>query len=443
MDPWGLCKQNIPANAEKKEYDDIASNQGRVFAIFGIGKKGIGRDKFFMWFVVTCKRYIHFYQISGNGNSPIDYIHVYTGVLGREIIYAKFLSEGVVCIIDEEYAINLFYTEDIFLSYIDKKNLPKVEALGKAFLESQQEPTTSIHHNKKNWEKSITQKLQKLESILESKLEDSTPPDDDPTEPNFLLEKRYSLEGPPQTKEIILTSDVVNIVDQNYWLISKKGWMYIKDRSKYLEFHVQGVREYFSDLLERKSYSFCLNILDSMYERNFTRLRDLYVDFPGRRELNMQCLLNPVGIKAALERLLAHKLKKYLEKTVSALSQEIVDLVRDGPAQLHTATGIMGLVILVLCKFKRQDLLFKEFKSTITSNSLLVDSFGQYVLGFYEKGWIPEFPAEMMADLGRTFENTLKGERQKGSFIYLAFKKYTENFRGPSDKETTYLFKMA
>jgi hypothetical protein len=106
VDPWVLCKQNIPANAEKKEHDDIASNQGRVFAIFGIGKKGIGRDKFFMWFVVTCKRYIHFYQISGNGNSPIDYIHVYTGVLGREIVYAKFLSEGVVCVIDEEYAIN-------------------------------------------------------------------------------------------------------------------------------------------------------------------------------------------------------------------------------------------------------------------------------------------------------------------------------------------------
>jgi hypothetical protein len=164
-----------------------------------------------------------------------------------------------------------------------------------------------------------------------------------------------------------------------------------------------------------------------MYERNFTRLRDLYVDNPGRRELNMQCLPNP---KAALEGMLADKLTKYLEKTVNALSIEILDLVRDGPAQLHTATGIMGLVILVLCKFKRQDLVFKEFKSTIMSNSLLVDSFGQYVLGFYERGWIQEVPVEMMADLGRTFENTVKGERQKGSFIYLAFKKYTENFRG-------------
>jgi hypothetical protein len=257
MDPWDLCKQNIPANAERKEHDEIAINQGRVFAIFGIGKKGIGRDKFFMWFVVTCKRYIHFYQISGNGNSPADYIHVYTGVLGKEIVYAKFLSEGVVCIIDEEYTINLFYTEDIFLSYIDKKNLPKVEALGKAFLETQVETVKSIHHTKKNWGKSTSWKLNKLEEILESKFEEETLPQDESTGPNFLLEKRYSLEGPPPTKEIILTSDVVNIVDQNYWLISKKGWIYIKDRTKYLEFHVQGVREYFSDLLERKSYSFC------------------------------------------------------------------------------------------------------------------------------------------------------------------------------------------
>lgn len=422
INPWKNASEKLilyNKETSKATRDSLNNMSGNAFSIMGLGKKTLNADKFDLWFQIIAGRTISFYIVYYGGDKTGFITQFITQELvKKEILFAKFLSEGVVATIDFDYKVSLFYTEDILKELIPESFRAMPTVLGDKYYEKltfENKKRDSVKNESLSFLTNVGRNTLRVSNygVANPEITKSyiTDPRDGTIETNFKL--HFRLEDLNQLnfdKSIPVTKEVFDIHTSQYHIVAKGSWILIKDKKQFVEFRILEPEEYLQNLTIEGDYQFCLNVLNNLVEGTFTRLSGLYRGIPTSKLIQHTDNFHQV-----------EKQKPYLTVIMNGLITRIRNLIESD--NKGKAVDVMRFIMLVLCKSKMTSFLFGDFKTMMKENDLLQEEYGQSLFYMYEKGIIENLEQEVVSEYIDTFSEDKDGQLKKEKFIFDLFER--------------------